>query len=444
MRLYLHTALILVALTNVAKAATHDEVVAFGRAMFHEARFSNPGSDMEASCASCHAKVDPLGSRAFTELFQRSWHPWRTEDPGRETLRNTPTLLDVGEHAFIHMDGEFATLEEQVSGTLVGRNFGWLPGEEEIALARVRWVLENDSVHTKLYESTFHVKIADRSDIQLSDDIATAMAAFMRTLKSEFDSPYDEFMRVNRLPLQPVGNETPKAYADKVLARLQSVRFVSGFDGRALAGYRIFLRTTGRDKAGNCVACHVPPLFMDNTYHNTGVSQMEYEKFHGTGSFDTVEIPARVVNQSSPVQFRSISRRREPGHVDLGHWNFATPENSPLRQAGDSREAFFARTIGTFKTPPLRHLGSTDPYMHSGEYDYLEWAVEQKVEAAFLARMGQLRNGDEELKSIRLDTNDIKALVTFLNSLNDEGERRAIPAPTQGSTGYSSGAYSQN
>ncbi|MFP6583828.1 MAG: cytochrome c peroxidase [Candidatus Hydrogenedentota bacterium] len=444
MRPYLYTALILVALTNVAKAATQDEVVAFGRAMFHEARFSNPGSDMEASCASCHAEVDPLGSRAFTELFQRSWHPWRTEDPGRETLRNTPTLLDVGEHAFIHMDGEFATLEDQVRGTLVGRNFGWLPGEESAALARVRWVFDNNPSHSESYESAFDVTISDRSDVQVADDIATATAAFMRTLKSEFDSPYDEFMRVNRLPLQPSANETPKAYADGVLARLQSARFISGFDAKALEGYRIFLRSSGRDKAGNCVACHVPPLFMDDTYHNTGVSQMEYEKFHGAGSFDTIVIPIRNVNEISPAQFRSISRRRDQGHVDLGHWNFARPETSPLRLPGDSREAFFARTIGTFKTPPLRHLGSTDPYMHSGEYDFLEWAVEQKVEAAFLARMGQLRNGDEELKSIRLDPNDVKALVAFLNTLNDQGERRAVPAPTQGSAGYSSGAYSQN
>ncbi len=67
--------------------------------------------------------------------------------------------------------------------------------------------------------------------------------------------------------------------------------------------------------------------------------------------------------------------------------------------------------------------------MHSGEYDYLEWALMQKVEAAFLARMGQLRNGDDEMKSIHITIDDAPALVAFLNALNDTGERQVMIAP---------------
>lgn len=93
--------------------------------------------DMEGSCASCHMPSDPLGYRAFTEALSRSWRPWRNEDPGRESLRNTPTLLDLAGHSFIHFDDEFRSLAEQARQNLVGRNFGWSPSEKRVALDHI-------------------------------------------------------------------------------------------------------------------------------------------------------------------------------------------------------------------------------------------------------------------------------------------------------------------
>ena len=411
------------------------DIVGFGRTLFQETRFSNTKTDMEVSCASCHALTDPLGSRAFTELFQRSWYPWRSEDPGRETLRNAPTLLDVGQHKFIHMDGEFQTLEEQASATFVGRNFGWLAGEEKIAGDEIARLFNEDDALSKQFQDAFGKSSNSMSPEVLIEHLAIATADFMRTLKSRFDSPYDVFVKANGIPPRPIGGQTPKRYAGTILERLYAletnnkINFVPGFEAQALEGYRIFLRTDGRDSVGNCVSCHVPPLFMDNSYHNTGVSQMEYENVHGVGAFEEINIPTRI-NQTPPARrFGSTPHRTDKSRVDLGHWNFADAKTSPMFQDGDTQENFFTRTIAAFKTPTLRHLGSTDPYMHSGEYDYVKWGLQQKIEAAFVARMGQLRNGDEHMKQIQISVQDLPPLIAFLNALNDAGERQIMKAP---------------
>ena len=438
-----------IALMPCAVAENLDpDVVELGRQLFNETRFSNPATDMEVSCASCHATTDPLGSRAFTELFQRSWHPWRSEDPGRETSRNTPTLLDVGRHAFIHADGEFQTLEQQASGTYTGRNFGWLSGEKEVARARVAWVFEANAAMSTQFEKAFASKYDGASPEELIEHMARATADFMRTLVSSFDSPYDRFIEANGISPEPSGESTVR-YAGTILERLYALttngklKLVEGFDEKALEGYRVFMRTEGLDSVGNCVTCHVPPLFMDDSYHNTGVSEMEYDGIHGTDSFSRVEIPHRRYNANPPKEFGSSPNRWDKTRVDLGHWNFADMDTSPLYRDGDTPEEFFYRTVAVFKTPTLRHLGSTDPYMHSGEFDYVGWALMQKVEAAFLARMGQLRNGDEEMKGVHITRDDVPALVAFLNALNDAGERQIMEAPELPNVSYGGGRYRQ-
>ena len=89
-------------------------------------------------------RTDPSGHRAFTEDLSRSGRPWRRGDNGRDTLRNTPTILDLAEAQFLHLDGEFLSLEQLSRETLVGRNFGWLPDERLEAVQHFRSVLQRD------------------------------------------------------------------------------------------------------------------------------------------------------------------------------------------------------------------------------------------------------------------------------------------------------------
>lgn len=63
--------------------------------------------------------------------------------------------------------------------------------------------------------------------------------------------------------------------------------------------------------------------------------------------------------------------------------------------------------------------------MHNGLYPTMESALQLKVEMAFLARMGGLRNPDPELAGIRIMEDDFAALFAFLNALSDAGTRTA-------------------
>ena len=421
-----------------------------GERLFEETGFSSPQGDMITSCALCHTTSDPLGYRAFTELFSRSWIPWRTKDRGRETLRNTPTVLDLADHDFIHFDGEFLSLEEQSQKTLVGRNFGWFPEEKEAALAKIRAALhetDGSDSYREAFANAYDVDIDSLDGEETVRAIAHAISDFVRSLKSEHSSPYDRFVAVNNIRTAPKPGEGPKRYGTYVLKRIAKIEEANtltlpkGFDAAALEGYKIFLASRGADKAGNCVTCHTPPAFTDRTFHNAGVTQDAYDNLHGHGSFLALDIPV-YANARRPLErLHSPASKQRPDEVDLGYWNFATFGNSPLYHAQDSETEFLDRTIATFKTPTLRNLSATDPYMHNGAYVTLEDTLDQKIRAGFDTRMGQARNPDPELEPIHFISDDIPALFAFLNALNDAGKR--ISAPSRKPLGEGAGLSSR-
>ena len=76
--------------------------------------------------------------------------------------------------------------------------------------------------------------------------------------------------------------------------------------------------------------------------------------------------------------------------------------------------------IGTFKTPGLRHLAFTYPYMHNGAYTTLEDTVNELRRLSEMARTGHVRAADEELQKIRINEAEVAPLVAFLNALNED------------------------
>lgn len=104
---------------------------------------------------------------------------------------------------------------------------------------------------------------------------------------------------------------------------------------------------------GNCTACHVGPNFTDERLHNTGVAWRD------------------------------------------GHFT----------DDGAGR--------GAFKTPTLREIARTAPYMHGGSLGTLEDVIE------YYDRGGNRNPGlDAELRPLRLTPADKQALVAFLRSLS--------------------------
>jgi len=409
--------------------------VKLGFKLFKDDRFSSPQGDLQNSCSSCHlTDEDPQGMRAHTDFFARSWVPFRGGDPRRDELRNSPTILDAALMPRLHMDGEFASLEDLVRGTLAGRPMGWLPSERELAFDRVRAVIlkhggidaEQDRSYQALFKNAYGADIEQINKNDLIEMAVSAISQYLRTLRTTRATPYDRFIKANGLDATPQRNEAAQEFAKRLLGTVaalekkHTLKMPAGFSAPALQGLKLFLRTDATNSSGNCVTCHTPPLFTDLSFHNMGIGQREYDQVNGEGAFAKLEIPAADRAQRPSVQFRETPSKQKPGCADLGYWNFVDLKASPLRRPGENDDRFLQRMIGTIKTPTLRDLAFSYPYMHTGGFSTLEGALVELSQLSEMARAGRVREGDEELAKIRLTEPDITTLVAFLNTLNDD------------------------
>ena len=412
-------------------------VLRLGKRLFVEKQFSNPASNVPGSCHSCHRpEWEPGARRAYSDSEQYSLVPTHFgESTKRTTLRNTPSLLDVGGQARFNHDGQFATLEDVIAVEITSPHLGWPPDERESALDEIHRILLNDAEVDRVGGGTYaeHFKRAYGIDLGAMTRekavgwVVKCLAEYVRSLKSPRTSAFDAFLHLNGLPAGRGRGESAVAYGESLLASVtglearKALKTRAGFSRKAYAGLKIFLRTTGESGTGNCVACHCPPLFSDGGFHNTGIAQAEYDAVHGGGAFARLVVPDAAGADRPVAAFAPKIEKRKQVHADLGYWNFvAGPRSAPEgRDAG----SFLVAALGAFKTPTLRNLQYTDPYMHNGAYRTLEDALLQKVKACALARSGALRGGDGALSTMNIAREHIAPLVAFLGTLTDLSEK---------------------
>lgn len=156
----------------------------------------------------------------------------------------------------------------------------------------------------------------------------------------------------------------------------------------AIRGARLYI-----GKAA-CDECHRGPAFADQRFHNIGVPQT------GEHAFET----------------------------DLGHYQgIPTVKASLFNRAGAFSDALddshlknlAARPadVGAFKTPTLRNVGKTGPYMHDGVYASLGEVIDHYNRGG---GMGDFSGTQEvTISPLLLDSQEMSDLVEFLNSLSD-------------------------
>ena len=86
----------------------------------------------------------------------------------------------------------------------------------------------------------------------------------------------------------------------------------------------------------------------------------------------------------------------------------------------DTTASVLPYTIGAFKTPTVRDLSSSEPYLHTGRMDTIEDVVGFYENFSAKARAGLVRNGDPQLSGIFMDTNAIIPVAAFLRSLDED------------------------
>jgi len=270
---------------------------------------------------------------------------------GRSLLRNAPTILNVAYQRALFHDGREPLLETQVIAPLIA--------EDEMANPSVGYLIEKVASLPD-YEGLFEAALGDEPSIA---GIGAAIAAWQRSMLAG-DSPFDRWY---------FGGDEDAVGAE------------------AKRGYRLFVGEAG------CVACHSigedHALFTDQSFHDTGI-----------GYFNDVIRP----QAKTPVAVEIA-----PGvKIDVLREVVASVGAPPMPDRGRYEVTRGPADLWRFKTPSLRNVALTAPYMHDGSLPTLEALVR------FYDRGGHPSPGlDPRVRPLGLSEGEIAALVAFLESL---------------------------
>jgi cytochrome c peroxidase len=192
------------------------------------------------------------------------------------------------------------------------------------------------------------------------DDLAAAIAAFERT-KFSGDAPFDRFIH---------GEE-------------------NAINASARRGWALF------NGKGRCNDCHagnvVSPLFSDQKFHNIGIAARSHD------FLALAREAVRIVRGGDQKQIDELAIQTK--FSEVGRFLVTKNENE----------------VGAFKTPNLRNVGITGPYMHDGSLKTL-WDV-----------MDHYNKGGEPnpfldggMQRLGLSEAQIDDLVAFMFTLTDE------------------------
>ena len=102
------------------------------------------------------------------------------------------------------------------------------------------------------------------------------------------------------------------------------------------------------------------------------------------------------------------------------------PENKKLRIADAGIKDSFA-----FRTPTLRNLRFTAPYMHNGSLKNLKQVLEFYEDISNGKERNKLvskKQFDPFVRELNLTVKEMSLIISFLNTLNDDNFDKTIPA----------------
>jgi cytochrome c peroxidase len=261
----------------------------------------------------------------------------------RQGTRNTPTVLNVAFQETLFWDGRRTTLELQAADPLTN------PKEHGLADTNaVLDVIRHDPRYVASFKAVFHLPPTEIS----VQHVVMAIASFERTLLAG-DSPFDRYQYGQ----------------DKTALSAEAVRGLALFRGRA-----------------QCQTCHLvgehTALFTDLDFHSLGIGLKDIASRLGA-------LTSRVVQTDPNKLDRLVSS--QPELAELGRFLVS---RSP-------------KDIGRFKTPSLRNVALTPPYMHDGSVKTLAEAIDREV----------YYRGIESNHPLVLTPAEKSDLVEFLKSL---------------------------
>ena len=354
------------------RVADNPRAARLGQRLFFDTRLS---ADNQVSCATCH-----LPDLAFTD--------GRKLGRGVGTAgRNTMTILGSAYSPWLFWDGRKDSLWSQALS----------PTESALEHGGTRsqfaHIVATDPTYRSFYRVVFG-PLPDLSDRQRFrpaagpvDDVAAAaawdgMTAADRATVTAMFANIGKAIAAYERRLVP----GPSRFDDYVAAVLDGddagARAIYSDD--EAAGLRLFI---GR---GQCTRCHNGPLFSNFTFHNTGVPPWpgtQPDQGRSAGVTQVLEDP-----------FNCLGEFSDAGANDCGELRFAKTSGADL--------------VGAVKTPSLRNISKTAPYMHAGQYAILDSVLDH------YNRAPEAAIGTSELSPLGFAPADLAALKSFLLTLN--------------------------
>lgn len=270
--------------------------------------------------------------------------------------RNAPTVVNAAYMATQFWDGREPDLEGQSAGPFVNPVEMGQPNHEPILE-----VVRKDPEYQALFSEAF----GKSGGAVTMEDVKKAIATFERTVISG-DSPFDRYF---------YGGDA------------------SAMDEAAVRGLKVF------QEEGRCVSCHTisqtHALFSDSRFHNLGIG------------FDRIN--------SDINELASAYRVAKQKGVDVDVEVLTNQNTSELgRYVVTTQWA----DMGSFKTPTLRNVAKTEPYMHDGSLETLEDVV------VFYNNGGRVEESDPTfdfqsggIRPLNLSDDQVDDLVAFLEAL---------------------------
>ena len=277
---------------------------------------------------------------------------------GRTVRRNSPTLYNIAYAQSLFHDSRETTLEQQVWAPLLAHN--------EMANPSIGYVIEkinNSADYNGLFKEAFGKEPS-------METVGMAIASYERTLNSA-NSAFDRW------------------YYGKDKQAL---------DAKAQRGFQLF------NGKANCSSCHSitrnHALFTDNNNHNTGIGYAE--AMGKTDKTQRVQVAPGVYVEVAATVITAVAETKPN---DLGRYE--------VTQKPEDR--------WKYKTPSLRNVSLTAPYMHNGTFATLQQVVE------FYNRGGIANeNLDPFIKPLNLTEPEIADLTAFLESLTGDNVKELV------------------
>jgi len=340
-----------------------------GHALFFDARLS---ANNQISCAFCHRP-----DMRFTDRMDKA-------SALGQSRRNTPSIVGLAFSPWLYWDGRRDSLWSQALSPLEDSQE---QGGNRMAIARL---VTSDKEYASQYEIIFRElpdfsdrsRFPDNAAPDLHNDWSDAWAGMMDTdqqlVNQTFANVGKAIAAYERLMVP-----SPSRFDQYAEAIINNDAPGDIFSNDEVKGLRLFI---GK---GRCMECHNGPLFTNNEFHNTGILSYPGD-LPDRGRIDGV----REVRQNKFNCLGPYSDAGEGQCLELTH----------------AREGI--ELIGALKTPSLRNLAGTAPYMHKGQIATLSETLNHYNRAP-LAMIGH----NEAEEPLELLPFEIKQLEAFLLTL---------------------------